>query len=282
MDFFASPEGEEEAARPLADRLRPSSLDDFVGQDHILGPGKLLRRLIEADCLEAAIFYGPPGSGKTSLMKYIAGATAYHPVTLSAVDSNVRQVKEVIVLARHRLSNSGQRTLFFIDEFHRFNRAQQEVLLPHVEEGAIGFVGLTTYNPFFALAPALLSRTHLFEFKKLPCESILLILERALTDRKRGLGSESLAVAPEALEYLAAHCEGDGRRALRALEVAFLTTPRRPGDPLAITPEVMMEALQKKTAPYDRDGDDHYDTISALIKSIRGSDPDAAVYWLAR
>lgn len=264
----------------MAARMRPRSLPEMVGQAHLIGEGKLLRRIIETNRIFSAIFFGPPGTGKTSLARLLAKSDHFHFVSLSAVTSNVAKVKEVIALARNRRANTARPTMLFIDEFHRFNRSQQEVLLPHIEEGVIGFIGLTTYNPFFALAPALLSRTHLYEFKDLSERDIRLILERALRDRKRGLGEYTVEEEPGALSYLAEQSEGDARRALRTLEIAVVTGGG--GKKVKLDKELISEALQKKLISYDRSGDGHYDTISAYIKSIRGSDPDAALSWLAK
>jgi len=266
----------------LAHRMRPRTLSEMVGQEELLGPGKLLRQLIEEDRLRSAIIFGPPGTGKTSLVRIIGENTAAFFATLSAVDSNVARVKEVIGGARHRRANTGRGTLLFVDEFHRFNRAQQEVLLPHIEDGTVSFLGLTTLNPFHALAPALLSRSHLFRFRPLAPEEIIRLLEAALADRERGLGGRKITVKAEAMDYLARFCEGDGRRALNTLELAAgLALPDASGRRL-ITRETAAEAGQRKLIASDRAGDEHYDTISAFIKSVRGSDPDAALYWLAR
>ncbi|MCS7236788.1 MAG: replication-associated recombination protein A [Thermoguttaceae bacterium] len=267
-----------EQAMPLAARMRPRTLEEFVGQEHFLGPGKLLRRLLEADRLGSIIFYGPPGTGKTTLARLLAGATKAHFVQLSAVGSNVAELREVLADARRRLQTTGRRTLLFIDEIHRFNRAQQDVLLPDVEDGVIILVGATTENPFFSLTAPLLSRSRIFEFEPLSCEHIKTLLRRALEDKERGLGNRRVIVDEEALQYLAETSDGDARRALSALEIAVLSTHE---EPVHLTVDLAREAVQKRVVVYDRTGDHHYDAISALIKSIRGSDPDAAIYWLA-
>lgn len=268
-------------AMPLAARMRPRTLEEFAGQQHLVGEGALLRRLIESDRPFSAIFFGPPGTGKTSLVQVIARRTARHLVPLSAVTSNVSEVKDAILRARNRLAQGGAPTTLFIDEFHRFNRAQQEVLLPHLEEGLVAFIGVTTFNPFFALAPALLSRTQIFEFKPLSEADLAVILRRALEDRERGLGEKRAEADPDTLLQFGGRCEGDSRRALQALEIAVLTAPPDRSGRILLTGEVLAAALGKKMLKYDRDGDGHYDTISAFIKSVRGSDPDAALYWLA-
>lgn len=266
------------AAQPLPARMRPRTLEEFVGQQHFLGPGKLLRRLLEADRLASAVFYGPPGTGKTTLARLIASATKSRFVQLSAVTSGVKELREIIDRAQHELTHTGKRTLLFIDEIHRFNKAQQDVLLPHVEEGTLILVGATTQNPFFALTSALVSRSHVFEFRPLEPQEVLVLLRRALDDADRGLGRIQVKADPDALEFLAQACDGDARRALAALEVAVLSSPQRP---VHLTRELAAESLQRKAVVYDRQGDAHYDAASALIKSIRGSDPDAALYWLA-
>lgn len=283
MDLFQEAAGrarEEDAS--LAYRMRPRQLTEIVGQEELLGPGKLLRRLIEEDRLRSAIIFGPPGTGKTSLVGIIGSATRSHFATLSAVDSNVARVKEIISGAKNRRLNTGRGTLLFVDEFHRFNRAQQEVLLPHIEDGTISFLGLTTLNPFHALAPALLSRSQLFRFQPLDPEAVKRILRAALADRERGLGGGNLTLAEEALDFLARFSEGDGRRALNTLELAAALAHPDDSGRTVITREVAAEAAQRKIFASDRAGDEHYDTISAFIKSVRGSDPDAALYWLAR
>jgi len=265
-------------AMPLAARMRPRSLEEFVGQEHFLGPGKLLRRLLEADRLGSLIFYGPPGTGKTTLARILATATRAHFVQLTAVGSGVAEVREILADARRRLETTGQRTLLFIDEIHRFNRAQQDVLLPEVEEGIVILVGATTENPFFSLTAPLLSRSRIFQFEPLSAEHIKTILRQALADKERGLGNRQVIIDEEALDYLAATSDGDARRALSALEIGVLSTR---DEPVRFNLELAREAVQKRTVAYDRAGDYHYDAISALIKSIRGSDPDAALYWLA-
>jgi len=277
--FEAEEEAHRRAAQPLAARMRPRALAEFVGQEHFLGEGKPLRRLLRADRLGSVIFYGPPGTGKTTLARLLAGETKSAFRQISAVIGGVKELREVIDEARRRLEVEGRRTLLFIDEIHRFNRAQQEVLLPHVEEGVIVLVGATTENPFFTVTSALVSRSRVFQFQPLSPQHIRELLLRALVDKERGLGNYQVELAEEALDFLARASDGDARRALSALEVGVLSAERFP---LRFTRALAEESLQRKAAVYDRTGDAHYDTISALIKSIRGSDPDAAVYWLAK
>ncbi|HZZ30176.1 MAG TPA: replication-associated recombination protein A [Pirellulales bacterium] len=280
MSLFAAAEAENRRqAQPLAARMRPKSLDEFVGQEHFLGEGKLLRRLLQADRLGSVIFYGPPGTGKTTLAHLLATASHSKFQSMSAVTSGVKELREVLDSARDRLATSGQRTLLFIDEIHRFNRAQQDVLLPDVEEGVVILVGATTQNPFFALTSALVSRSRIFEFKPLSIEHIKTILKRTLANSQRGLGNENVQLEEDALQFLAEVSDGDARRALGALEVGVLSSPQRP---LRFTQALAAESVQRKAVEYDASGDAHYDAASALIKSIRGSDPDAAIYWLAR
>lgn len=277
--FEAEEEAHRRAAQPLAARMRPRTLAEFIGQEHFLGEGKPLRRLLRADRLGSVIFYGPPGTGKTTLARLLAGETKSAFRQISAVIGGVKELREVIDEARRRLDVEGRRTLLFIDEIHRFNRAQQEVLLPHVEEGVIVLVGATTENPFFTVTGALVSRSRIFQFQPLEPRHIRELLLRALADQERGLGNYGVEMTEEALDFLSRACDGDARRALSALEVGVLSAERFP---LKFTRELAEESLQRKAAVYDRAGDAHYDTVSALIKSIRGSDPDAAVYWLAK
>jgi putative ATPase len=268
-----------EAAKPLAARMRPRTLDEFVGQQHFLGEGKLLRRMLDADRVSSAVFYGPPGTGKTTLAEIIANTTERTFVSLNAAACGVKELREVLEDARARLETRGKRTLLFIDELHHFNKLQQDVLLPDVEAGVVSLIGATTSNPFFALVSALISRSQVFEFQTLEQEDILLLMRRALGDDERGLGKRKIAIDEDAIEFLADVCDGDARRALTALEIAALSLPL--GDK-QITLEIAQESIQKKAVRYDATGDDHYDAASALIKSMRGSDPDAAAYWLAR
>lgn len=277
--FDASEEAHRQSVRPLAARMRPTRLEEFVGQSHILGEGKLLRRLITADRLGSVILYGPPGTGKTTLAQLLAGATRSRFVQLSAVTSGVKELRDVLAEAHDRLAGDGQKTLLFIDEIHRFNKSQQDVLLPDVENGAVTLVGATTANPFFAINSALVSRSRVFQFEPLSTEEVKALLRRALADNERGLGRHDVRLDPAALDFLAEVSDGDARRALSALEVGVLSSPLRP---LAFTPELARESMQRKAIVYDKQGDSHYDAASALIKSIRGSDPDAALYWLAR
>ena len=267
------------AAQPLATRMRPRSLAEFVGQRHILGPGKLLRRMLEADRLSSIILYGPPGCGKTSLAEVVAHQTKAAYVNMNATTATVKEVREVIEKARERTRSEGRRTVLFLDEIHRFNRAQQDVLLPSLEEGFLILVGATTENPFFACTGPLLSRSQVFRLEPLAAEEIVQLMRRALEDRDRGLGGTEVVVEDEALRLLAEAAGGDARRALNALELAVLSTPERP---VRLTVDLARECIQRRYVAHDRAGDAHYDVVSAFIKSMRGSDPDATVYWLAR
>jgi len=280
MNLFAKAEGENlKRAQPLAARMRPARLDEFVGQQHFLGEGKLLRRLLIADRLSSVIFYGPPGTGKTTLARLLATASRKKFKQLSAITSGVKELREVLEAARDELSGGGLRTLLFIDEIHRFNKSQQDALLPDVEEGVVTLVGATTSNPFFAVNSALVSRSQVFEFQSLSIDDITSLLRRALADKSRGLGSIPVEIDDDALLFLAETSDGDARRALNALEVGVLSSSERP---VKFTRELAAESVQRKAIQYDATGDEHYDSISALIKSIRGSDPDAGLYWLAR
>ena len=266
-------------AQPLAARMRPRDLGEFVGQQHFLGEGKLLWRLLKAQRLESVLFYGPPGTGKTTLSRLLADETQSQFVQLSAVTSGVKELREVLSAARDEVSAGGPRTLLFIDEIHRFNKAQQDALLPDVEEGIVILVGATTSNPFFAVNSALVSRSRVFEFQPLSPEEIKTLLESALNDRHCGLCYREVRIDEDALEFLAEVCDGDARRALGALEIGVLSTDE---EPVHFTRSLAEESVQRKAIEYDGTGDAHYDAISALIKSIRGSDPDAGLYWLAR
>ena len=266
---------------PLAARMRPRSLDEFVGQTHILAPGQLLRRAIEADRIQSLIFFGPPGTGKTSLAQIIARQTKSKFERLSGAESNVADMRRVLSAAANRLENTGQPTILFIDEIHRFNKAQQDVLLPDVESGVVRLIGATTHNPFFFVNSPLVSRSQIFELRPLSEDDLLLLLQRALADTERGLGHLKLRADENALRHLAKISDGDARKALNALEIAALTTaPDRKGV-VHVDLAAAEQSIQKKAVVYD-DEDAHYDTISAFIKSMRGSDPDAALYWLAK
>jgi len=286
MSLFEATEREHRRnAQPLAARMRPRSLDEFVGQEHFLGPGKLLRRLLEADRLGSVVFYGPPGTGKTTLARLLARETRSHFRQLSAVASGVPQLRDEIKQADDRLTTAGQRTLLFVDEIHRFNKAQQDVLLPAVEEGVVILVGATTENPFFTINSALISRSRVFQFQPLSVEELEGLLHRAVADNERGLGRYAIRLHDDAARYLAEVSDGDARRALSALEVGVLSSADERGEEqttIDFTRELAAESVQRKAIDYDRQGDAHYDSISALIKSIRGSDPDASLYWLAR
>ncbi len=284
MDLFAEQHKRAlKTAEPLAVRMRPRTLDEFVGQQHFLGPGKLLRRLLEADRITSAIFYGPPGTGKTTLAQVIAAQTqaAFEEANAAAV--GVKEIREIIGRARDRLAGSQRRTVLFLDEIHRFNRAQQDVLLPDVENGILILLGATTENPFFSVNAPLVSRSQIFQFEPIAPRDIVLLLRRALGDAERGFGKRPVEITDEALEHWATMSDGDARRALTALEVAVLSQARAAGPkgPIRIDLAVAEESIQRKALVYDGTGDGHYDAASALIKSMRGGDPDATVYWLA-
>jgi putative ATPase len=281
-DLFASGEPAlPTRPQPLAARRRPKALDEIAGQEQLLGPGKLLRRLIEADRLGSLILYGPPGSGKTSLAEVIAATTQRTFERTSGVLANVSILRSLLTQAEQRRAIQGRETILFIDEIHRFNKAQQDVLLPYVEEGAITLIGATTHNPFFFINTPLTSRSQIFELGPLSQEAVRSLLERALKEDDI-LGKTPVDIDPAALDHLAAVSEGDARRALNALEVAVLSTPPGRDGAVAFTIDVAEQSVQKKAVVYDHDEDGHYDTISAFIKSVRGSDPHAAVYWLAK
>ncbi|HCN30745.1 MAG TPA: AAA family ATPase, partial [Verrucomicrobiales bacterium] len=267
---------------PLASRMRPRSLAEYAGQGHILGEGKLLRRAVEADRFSSLILYGPPGVGKTTLAHIISLETKARFVTLSGVESSVADIrKEAEAAARLRKLN-GQGTILFVDEIHRFNKAQQDVLLPHLERGTLRFIGATTHNPFFYVNSPLVSRSQVFTLEPLDVEALESLMARALADAERGLGGRGAVLTPEAARHLATVADGDARKCLNALELAVLSTPPGADGRVLIDLAAAEESVQQKTVVYDGDGDAHYDTISAYIKSIRGSDPDAALYWLAR
>ncbi len=284
-DLFSQQRKEKlQRAQGLAVRMRPTTLAQFLGQEHFLAPGKMLRRMIEADRLTSVIFYGPPGTGKTTLARVIANATSatFHQLNASAV--GVREIRGVLDTAREALEDAGQRTVLFIDELHRFNRAQQDVLLNDVEDGIVILIGATTENPFFAVNAPLVSRSQIFRFEPLSGADIKLLVQRALEDKDRGLGKYSVKITDQALDHLAKMSDGDARRALTALEIGVLSGLKhvKAGGAVDFTLEVAAESIQRKALDYDPTGDAHYDIISALIKSMRGSDPDAVVYWLAR
>lgn len=267
---------------PLASRLRPTTLDEVVGQQHIVGKDKLLYRAIKADKLSSIIFYGPPGTGKTTLAKVIANTTSAEFMQINATSAGKKDMEEVVAAAKNNRGMYGKKTILFIDEIHRFNKGQQDYLLPFVEDGTIILIGATTENPYFEVNPALLSRSVIFELKKLSTEDIRTLLLRAVNDTEKGMGSYHAQMDDDALEFLADMANGDARAALTAIELGILTTDRSEDGIIHITLDVASECIQKRVINYDKTGDNHYDTISAFIKSMRGSDPDAAVYYLAR
>ncbi|MBN1441746.1 MAG: AAA family ATPase [Planctomycetes bacterium] len=273
-------------AEPLAARMRPRRLEEFIGQHHILGEGKLLRRAIEADRISSLILWGPPGTGKTTLARVIANATRCEFETLNAVLAGVKEIREVVARARSRLEGAllspPRRTILFVDEVHRFNKAQQDALLPHVENGTIIFVGATTENPYFEVNKALLSRSRIFELKSLTAGDLREICLAALADAERGCGRTGVDLEPDGLDHIVRLAAGDARNALNALELAVETTPQDDSGRIRIPLSVAEESIQRRALLYDKDGDVHYDTISAFIKSLRGSDPDAALFWMAR
>jgi len=268
--------------QPLALRMRPQALSEFVGQEHILGAGKLLSRAIEADRITSLILYGPPGCGKNTLAAVIGNVTKSYFHQLNAVTSNVAELRKAIDAAKKRLAANSQRTILFLDEIHRFNKAQQDVLMPDVEEENIILIGATTHNPYFSIVAPLLSRSIVFELKPLTEQEVLKILNNSVKNKERGLGNAPLKIDKDALLHLAKLSDGDARRALNALEIGTLTTPAAKDGNIHYTLKVAEESIQKKAVVYDKDEDGHYDTISAFIKSMRGSDPDAALYWLAK
>jgi len=279
MNLFSSSFDSSKVA-PLADRMRPTTLEDFIGQQDILGPGKLLHRAIEADRVTSLILYGSPGTGKTSLAHVIANSTTSHFVRINAVSAGVKDMREIIEKAEERLHLYHQKTLVFCDEVHRFNKGQQDVLLPAIERGQITFIGATTENPYFEINSALLSRSTIFRLNLLTDEDIRFGLDRALKDEERGLGNYKAEITAEAFQHWIDYAGGDLRRALNALELAVITTPPENGI-RKIDLEIAKESVQERHFRFDKSGDNHYDMISALIKSMRGSDPDASLYWLA-
>ena len=283
MDLFEYMRSQNmESEAPLASRLRPTTLDEVVGQQHIVGKDKLLYRAIKADKLSSIIFYGPPGTGKTTLAKVIAHTTSAEFMQINATSAGKKDMEEVITAAKNNQGMYGKKTILFIDEIHRFNKGQQDYLLPFVEDGTIILIGATTENPYFEVNGALLSRSVIFELKKLSKEDIRTLLVRAISDKEKGMGAYNADIDEDALEFLADVSNGDARAALTALELGVLTTDRSEDGVIHITIDVASECIQKRVISYDKSGDNHYDTVSAFIKSMRGSDPDAAVYYLAR
>lgn len=272
---------EREETHPLAYRMRPRSLSEFIGQEHITGKGRLFERLLFKDRLNSLIFFGPPGTGKSCLAHVIKEVTRCEFVTLNAVTSQLADIRRVMKAARDLLSISGRRTIVFIDEIHRFNKIQQDALLPFTEEGIIILIGTTTHNPYFYIIPPLLSRAQIYEFYRLKKDDLLKILRNALTDKERGLGDIKIEIKEEAMDHIIEYSDGDARRALNALEIAVLSRSRDDDGVIRIGLDTAIESIQKRPIIYDRE-DDHYDTISAFIKSMRGSDPDATLYWLAK
>src|SRR5467141_4361022 len=280
--FSGLPEPETSAAlQPLAERMRPRTLDEFIGQEKLLGPGKPLRIQIETDNLSSMLFWGPPGCGKTTLARLIARLTKSEFIPFSAVTAGIKEIKEVMAVAEHK-SRSGHRTIVFVDEVHRFNKAQQDAFLPHVEAGHITFIGATTENPSFEVISPLLSRTKVYILDPLTTPQIVELLRRAIGDKERGLGNENIEASEEMLFRIASYANGDARSAYNTLELAARSAVRQPNGALSITPELLQDVLQRKLLRYDKAGEEHFNLISALHKSVRNSDPDAALYWLTR
>lgn len=280
FDYMRENTMEKEA--PLASRLRPRTLDEVVGQQHIIGKDKLLYRAIKADKLGSLIFYGPPGTGKTTLAKVIANTTSAEFKQINATVAGKKDMEEIVAAAKDSRGMYGKRTILFVDEIHRFNKGQQDYLLPFVEDGTLILIGATTENPYFEVNSALISRFRIFELKPLETQDILELIQRAITDVERGMGTYDAVIEPDAARFLADAANGDARAALNAVELGVLTTDRSPDGKIHIDLAAAQECIQKRAVRYDKDGDSHYDTISAFIKSMRGSDPDAAVYYLAR
>ena len=273
---------QQQTESPLAARIRPTTLDEVVGQEHIIGKGRLLRRAIQADKLGSLIFYGPPGTGKTTLAKVIANTTSAEFVQLNATTSGKKDMEEAVKAAKDRMGMYGKKTILFIDEIHRFNKSQQDYLLPFVEDGTVTLIGATTENPYFEVNGALISRSTVFELKPLSAQDIRALILRAVYDGEKGMGMYNAAIDEDAADFLADVAGGDARRALSAVELGVLTTAPSEDGKIHITLEIAQECIQRRAPRYDKGGDNHYDTISAFIKSMRGSDPDAAVYYLAR
>ena len=283
MDLFEYARSKEmEKESPLAVRLRPRTLEEVVGQQHIIGKDRLLYRAIKADKLSSVIFYGPPGTGKTTLAKVIANTTSAEFTQVNATVAGKKDMEEVVKKAKDLLGMYGKRTILFVDEIHRFNKGQQDYLLPFVEDGTLILIGATTENPYFEVNSALISRSVIFQLEPLGKDDIKILIQRAVYDQERGMGSYQAVIEPEAEEFLADIAGGDARQAINAIELAILTTERGKDGKIHLTEEVVSECIQKRVVRYDKTGDNHYDTISAFIKSMRGSDPDAAVYYLAR
>ena len=280
FDYMRETKGKKES--PLAARMRPTKLEEVVGQDHIIGHDKLLYRAIQADKLSSIIFYGPPGTGKTTLAKVIANSTSALFTQINATSAGKKDMEEVVAKAKDNFGMYGKRTILFVDEIHRFNKGQQDYLLPYVEDGTIIMIGATTENPYFEVNSALISRSIIFELKPLELSDIKTLIQRAITNKENGLGAYQAIIDEEALDFLAQMSNGDGRNALNAIELGVLSTKRSEDGWIHITVEVAQECIQRKAVRYDKNGDNHYDTISAFIKSMRGSDPDATVYYLAR
>jgi len=280
--FAAAAERRRQRSAPLADRMRPRTLDEYVGQPHVLAPGKLLRRAVEADRVTSLILFGPPGTGKTTLARIVANTTRKHFASLNAVLAGVKDIREQIAAAQERLRLHGQGTILFVDEVHRFNKSQQDALLPHVENGTVTFIGATTENPYFEVNKALVSRSRVFELQTLTEGDLRGVVAQALADAERGYGDLDVTVDDDALSHLVSTANGDARSLLNALELAVETTEADAAGRIRVTLEVAEDSIQQRAVLYDKDGDAHYDTVSAFIKSMRGSDPDAALYWMAR